>query len=374
MSDIYICGYTRSPFTLANKGALTGTRPDDLGAAVINGLLEKTGIDPQKVEDLLCGCAFPEGEQGFNLGRQLVFLSKLPVTTGGGTLNRWCGSSMDAIHSIAGNIALGKYEVAIAAGVESMTRIPMGGFSPMPNPELYENHPEALMGMGETAEEVARQKDISREAMEAFALQSHAKAEAADLSAEITPIETAQGIVDKDGCIRPDSSLEDMAKLNPAFHAQGRVTAATASPLTDGAVAVLVASGEAADRLGLQKLARIKGMAIAGLEPEIMGLGPIPASEKLLAKAGLKSSDIDIWEVNEAFAAQAIPVQDALEIPEDKLNIHGGAIALGHPLGASGGRITGKAAQLLHDNNAHYALATMCIGGGMGIATLLEKA
>lgn len=363
-----ICGYGRSAFTPAHKGAFIETRPDDLGAAVINGLLEKLNLAPEVVEEVFCGCAFPEGEQGFNLGRQLVFLSHLQNKTSGSTINRWCGSSMQAIHMAAANIALGMGEVFISMGVESMTRIPMGGFNPMPNPKLYESYPQAYMNMGETAEEVAKQKNISREAMEAFALNSHQKAVAADLNDEIIAING----VDQDGCIRADASLEKMAELKPAFHAQGRVTAATSSPLTDGAAAVIVASEEAAAKYELPKLARIKSMAVAGLEPEVMGLGPIPASQLALQRAGLKAENIDIWEINEAFAAQAIPVQQELNIADEKLNIEGGAIALGHPLGASGARITGKAAQLLHKHGKQYALASMCIGGGMGIATVLE--
>lgn len=368
-----ICGYARTPFTLANKGELAMIRPDDFGAQLINGLLEKLKLDPELVEDVICGCAFPEGEQGFNLGRQLVFLSNLHNKTGGSTINRWCGSSMQAIHIAAGNIAMNAGEVFIAIGVESMTRIPIGGFNPMPNPALYESYPEAYMNMGETAEEVATAKAVTRKEMEEFALKSHQKAAAADLSAEIVAITGDAGTVEKDGCIRADSNLEKMAELNPAFRANGLVTAATSSPLTDGAAAVIVASEEAADRLGLPKLARIKSFASAGLDPQIMGLGPIPASELALKRAGLKASDVEVWEINEAFAAQAIPVQRELSIPEEKLNMHGGAIALGHPLGASGARITGKAAQLLHDKGGNYALASMCIGGGMGIATVLEK-
>ncbi len=369
MTNAVICGYARSPFTPAHKGELIEVRPDDIGAAVIDGLLDKVGVDPKLIEDVLCGCAFPEGEQGFNLGRQLVFLSKLDKRTGGSTVNRWCGSSMQAIHMAAGNIAIGGGDIFVAIGVESMTRIPIGGFNPMPNPALYESYPEAYMNMGETAEEVATLKDVSRAAMEEFALKSHQKAAAADFSKEII---TVAG-VSKDGCIRGDSTVEKMATLNPAFRADGRVTAATSSPLTDGAAAVIVASEEAADKHGLPKLARIKSVAIAGLEPEIMGLGPIPASKLALERAGLTAADIDVWEINEAFSAQAIPVQAELNIPADKLNMHGGAIALGHPLGASGARITGKAAQLLHDTGGNYALASMCIGGGMGIATILEK-
>ncbi len=369
-----ICGYARSPFTLANKGALAEVRPDDMAAQVIKGLLSKNGLTPDAVEDLICGCAFPEGEQGFNIGRMLVFLSELPHTAAGMTVNRWCGSSMEAIHIAAGKIATGAGEVFIAAGVESMTRIPIGGFNPMPNPVLYEVLPNAYMNMGETAEEVAKLHNISRKEMEEFALASHQKAAKADLSAEIISITTETGeSVAQDGCVRADANLEKMATLQPAFRADGRVTAATSSPLTDGASAVIVASEAAADRLKLPKLARIKSFATSGLEPEIMGMGPVEASRKALARAGLKISDIDLFEINEAFAAQAIPVGRELGIPAEKLNIEGGAIALGHPLGASGARITGKAAQLLHRHGKQYALAAMCIGGGMGIATVLEK-
>ena len=363
-----ICAYKRTPFTPAHKGALAEVRPDDFAAQLIDGLLDSVRLDGAKVEDVIAGCAFPEGEQGFNIGRQLVLLSGLPDSVGGVTVNRWCGSSMEAIHLAAGRIATGSGEVFLCVGVESMTRIPMGGFNPMPNPELYERWPEAYMTMGDTAEEVARREGVSRKAMEEFSLESHRKASLADLAREIVAV----GEVAADGCIRVDTTLEKMAGMNPAFAAEGLVTAATASPLTDGAAAVLVCSEAAADRLGLPKLARIRAMAVAGIAPEIMGMGPVPAAQKALERAGLQSSDIDIWEVNEAFAAQAIPVAAQLGIAAERLNIEGGAIALGHPLGASGARITGKAALLLKERGARYAVSAMCIGGGMGIATVLE--
>jgi acetyl-CoA acyltransferase len=369
MTHAVICAYARSPFTLANKGALVEVRPDDLAVQVVKGMLAKTTLDKNLIEDLICGCAFPEGEQGYNIGRQIVFLAGLPHTVAGATVNRWCGSSMEAIHIAAGKIANGAGDVFLAVGVESMTRIPLGGFNPMPNPNLYETLPQAYMNMGETAEEVAKIHNISRKEMEEFALSSHQKAAKADMSGEIIEIEG----VSADGCVRGDSNLEKMATLNPAFRADGLVTAATSSPLTDGAAAVLVASEAAADKLGLPKLARIKSYAVSGLEPEIMGMGPVEAARKALARAGLTIADIDIFEINEAFAAQAIPVGRELGISMEKLNIEGGAIALGHPLGASGARITGKAAYLLHKTGGKYALAAMCIGGGMGIATVLEK-
>jgi acetyl-CoA acyltransferase len=373
MTNAVICAYARSPFTPANKGALVEIRPDDLAAQVVKGLLAKTSLSPSEIEDVICGCAFPEGEQGFNIGRQIVFLSGLPHSVAGATVNRWCGSSMEAIHIAAGKIATGAGEVFIAVGVESMTRIPIGGFNPMPNPELYETLPTAYMNMGETAEEVAKLHNITRKEMEEFALKSHQKATAADFADEIIGI-SGDNKISADGCVRGDASLEKMASLAPAFRADGAVTAATSSPLTDGAAAVIVASEAAAKRLGLPILARIKSSATSGLEPEIMGMGPVEAARKALARAGLKVSDIDIFEINEAFAAQAIPVARELGIPLEKLNMDGGAIALGHPLGASGARITGKAAQLLHKHGKQYALAAMCIGGGMGIATVLEKA
>jgi acetyl-CoA acyltransferase len=373
-SAALICGYARTPFTPANKGELTEIRPDDFGAALVRGLLATTALPPEAIEDVICGCAFPEGEQGFNLGRQVALLSGLPMTVAGMTVNRWCGSSMEAIQLAAGKIALNAGEVFLALGIESMTRIPLGGFNPMPNPTLYESLPQAYMGMGETAEAVAARYGISRAEMEEFALASHQKAAQADFTAEIIPITAEDGrIISKDGCIRADANREKMASLPPVFLADGKVTAATSSPLTDGAAAVIVASEAAATRYNLPKLARIKSFAVSGITPELMGVGPIEASRKALARAGLTINDIDIVELNEAFAAQAIPVARELGIPLEKVNLEGGAIALGHPLGASGARITGKAAQLLHRHQKRYALATMCIGGGMGIATILER-
>jgi len=356
---------------MANKGELAKTRPDDLLAQVIKGLLARTPVDAAAIEDLLVGCAFPEGEQGLNIARVAVFLAGLPITVAGATLNRFCGSSMETIHMAAGKIALGAGDLFIAAGVESMSRIPMGGFNPSPNPNLYASMPEAYMSMGLTAEQVCKKFNIPRAQQEAFALASHQKATHASTD-ELIPITIRGGTVSKDGCIRPDTSLETMAKLSPAFDASGTVTAATSSPTTDGAAAVIVASEAYADAKGLPKLARIKSIAVTGLAPEIMGLGPVEASKKALARAGLTLADMDIIELNEAFAVQALAVIAELGADPAKVNIEGGAIALGHPLGASGARITGKAAQLLAKHGKRYALATMCIGGGQGIATVLE--
>lgn len=372
MSHAVIAGYVRSPFTAANKGALARTRPDDFAAQVVKALIEKTKVNVNDIEDLIAGCAFPEGEQGYNIGRMLVLLTGLPVEISGSTINRWCGSSMEAIHMAAGKIATGAGEVFIAAGVESMTRIPMGGYNLLPNPELYKKNPNVYLSMGLTAENLAKQYDIPRKAQEEFAVASHQKAAKANLSEEIAPIQTKGGVVDKDGTVRPDTTLEVLAGLKLAFDQNGTITAGTASPLTDGAAAVLVVSEAYADKHGLPKLARIKSMAVSGLKPEVMGLGPVYASKKALERAGLTLQDMDFIELNEAFAAQVLAVSKELGIDMNKLNVEGGATALGHPLGASGARITGKAAKLLKDRGGKYALATACIGGGMGIATVLE--
>ncbi len=378
MNKVVIAGYKRSPFHLANKGALVRVRPDDLAATVIRALVEESGIDESVLEDLILGCAFPEGEQGFNVARLIGLLAKLPLSTAGTTVNRFCGSSMQAIHMAAGAIAMGAGEAFICAGVESMTRVPMGGFNPMPNPKLIDPAVQAFISMGDTAENLAVKYQITRAAQEEFALASHRKAAeaqaAARFKAEIVPIQTAEGLVDKDGCIRPDTSLEKLAELKPAFQATGTVTAGTSSPLTDGAAATIIASEDYARAHGLPILARIRAIAVAGCAPDIMGIGPVPAAHKAMKRAGVTMADIDYVELNEAFAAQSMAVIHDLGIPLDKLNRDGGAIALGHPLGASGARVTGKAASVLKEEGKTLALATMCIGGGMGIATVLEAA
>lgn len=370
--SIVICAFKRSPMHFANKGELAKVRPDDMAGAVVKSLVEHAKVNADDIEDLLLGCAFPEAEQGFNIARLVVNIADLPISVAGATVNRFCGSSMTTIHQAAGAIAAGAGDVFIAAGVESMSRIPMGGFNPMPNPALFEKYPQAYISMGETAENLAKKYDISRDEQERFAVSSHHKAaKAAENGAfddEIVPI----GDVTADGTIRPDSSTEKLATLKPAFLSDGTVTAATSSPLTDGSAAVIVASEEYADKHDLPKLARIKSMAVAGCAAEIMGIGPVPASHKALERAGLKIDDIDIIELNEAFAAQGLSVLKELGADEAKVNLHGGAIALGHPLGTSGARITGKAAHLLKTEGKKYALATMCIGGGQGIATILE--
>ncbi len=376
MTGAVIAGYARSPLTLANKGALTRVRPDDLAAAVVKALVERTGIDPATVEDLIVGCAFPEGEQGLNVARNIVFLAGLPDSVAGTTINRFCGSSMQSIHTAAGAIAMGAGEAFLCAGIESMTRIPMPGFNPMLNPKLVDAGHAAYMGMGETAENLAKKYDISRDKQDAFAVESHKRAadaqSAGKFADEIVPIETKDGTVDQDGCIRPETTMEILADLKPAFDENGSVTAGTSSPLTDGAAAVLVTSEAYASVNDLEVIARIRSSAVAGCAPEVMGIGPVNATKKALDRAGLKLDDIDVIELNEAFAAQSLAVVHDLNLDLSKTNIDGGAIALGHPLGATGARITGKAAQIMKREGKKYALATQCIGGGQGIATVLE--
>ena len=376
MTQTVIAGYARSPFTLANKGALTRVRPDDMVAQVVRALIEKTGVKPEDIEDLIVGCAFPEAEQGFNVARCVVLLADLPLAVAGATVNRFCGSSMTGVHMAAGQIALGAGEVFVCAGVESMTRVSMGGFNPMPNPEL-DARSAAYMSMGETAENVARKWQIPRAEQEAFALKSQQKAAAAlkagRFKDEIVAIRTNGRAVDTDGCPRPDTTLEGLAGLKLAFDQEGTVTAGTSSPVTDGAAAVLVTTEDYAAKHGLPVLARVRSVAAAGCAPEIMGIGPIAATRKALARAKLDVKDIDVFEVNEAFASQSIASLRELGIPHEKVNLDGGAIALGHPLGASGARITGKAASVLKREGGKYAVATMCIGGGQGIATVLER-
>ncbi len=372
-----IAGYARSPFTRASKGALSRTRADDLAAIVVNSLIAELEIDPSLIEDIIVGTAFPEGEQGFNLARMITFLTDLPETVPGVTINRFCGSSMQAIHDAAGRIALGAGDAFIAGGVESMSRVPMTGFNPMPNPTLIEGYPEAFTSMGITAENLAEKYGIDRTDQEAFAVESHSRAERAksdgSFSQEVVEIETEYGVVNEDGCIRPETDLESLARLRPAFDSDGSVTAGTSSPLTDGAAFVLVCTEGFAKENGLTPLARILSTAVSGCAPEIMGIGPVEATRTALDRAGLTIDDIEIVELNEAFAAQSLAVIRELGLDSAKVNVEGGAIALGHPLGASGARITGKAASLLQKNGATRALATMCIGGGQGIATVLER-
>ncbi|TCT03474.1 thiolase family protein [Aquabacter spiritensis] len=377
MQNVVIAGYARSPFAPAKRGALARVRPDDLAAQVVRELIARTGVKPEDIEDLILGCAFPEAEQGFNLARLVGMLAELPQSVAGVTVNRFCGSSMQAIHMAAGQIQLGAGEVFVCAGVESMSRVPMTGFNPMPNPALHAHNPAAYMAMGDTAENVARKWQITRADQDAFALESHRKAAEAQaqgrLDAEIVAIAANGKSVDKDGCIRAETTAEDLANLKPAFDQNGSVTAGTSSPLTDGASAVLICTEAYAEKNGLEPLARLRGVAVAGCAPEIMGIGPVAATRKALARSDIEIGDIEIVELNEAFASQALACARELGIRDETLNRDGGAIALGHPLGATGARIVGKAAALLKREGGRYALATQCIGGGQGIATILER-
>ena len=378
MTNAVIAGYARTPFHFAKKGRLIGVRPDDLAATAVRGLVERTGVNPKDIEDLILGCSYPEAEQGSNMARLVVFLAGLPIEVAGTTVNRFCGSSMTSVHIAAGQIAIGAGEVFVCAGVESMTRVPQGGFNASPNPQLMQTFAQAYMGMGGTAENVAERYAVSRLAQEELAVASHRKAAAAQelgrLKEEIVPVNTPDGVVDADGCIRPTTSLEGLAGLKLAFRepGQGTVTAGTSSPLTDGAAAVLVTSEDYARRHGLPILARIRSTAVVGCQPDEMGMGPVPAVRKALARAGLTVADLDVVEINEAFSSQALACLRELQIPMEKVNLDGGGLSIGHPLGATGARITGKAAALLKREGGRYALATQCVGGGQGIATVLE--
>lgn len=384
MSNAVIAGYVRTPFHFARKGALADVRPDDLAATALRGLVDRLGIDPASLEDVLLGCAYPEAAQGNNIARIAVLLAGLPISLSGMTVNRFCGSSMSAIHIAAGQIAIGAGEAFLCGGVESMTMVPQGGFNFSPNPRFRSpDRPdaelaiEAYISMGQTAENVAAQYGVSRADQEKLAYASQMKAAAAQaagrLAGEIIPVTTPVGVViDTDGCLRPQTTLEGLAGLKPAFRPDGSVTAGTASPLTDGASATLVCSQAYAETNGLEILAKIRSVASAGCPPEIMGMGPVPATLKALARAGLSVSDIDVWEINEAFGSQAVACMRELDIDDARVNLDGGGIAIGHPLGATGARITGKAAQILKRDGKRLAISTQCIGGGQGVATVLE--
>lgn len=371
-----ISGYARSPFHFAKKGKLADTRPDTLAAQVVQGLMQRSGLDPALLDDVILGCAYPESSQGNNLARIVSLLAGFPFEVPGMTVNRFCGSSMSAIHIAAAQIEAGLGEAYLCVGVESMTMVPQGGFNFSPNPELYQ-HGDTYISMGKTAENVASRYAVSRADQEQMAFESHRKAATARelglLKDEIVPVTSAAGeTVAEDGCIRPGTSAEALAALKPVFRADGVVTAGTSSPLTDGASAVLVTSEAFARKHGLRATARIIGMASAGVDPAVMGIGPIPATRKALAQAGITAAQLDVAEINEAFASQALASVRELGIDPAIVNIDGGGMAIGHPLGATGARITGKAAALLARQKGRYALATQCVGGGQGVATVLE--
>ena len=372
MPKVVIAGYSRSPFTIANKGELVSVRPEDLLSEVIKDLVSKSKINPEDIEDIIAGCAFPEGEQGFNIGKVVTYMTGMNIKTAGMTVNRWCGSSMQSIHIAAGAISMGAGNAFICCGVESMTRVPMNGFNPTPHPQLLEDNPNVYLSMGTTAENVAKKYQLTRKIQQDFAITSHQKASEAESKGNFKNEITTINNCSKDGGIRPGTNQEILNGLKLAFDEHGTITAGTSSPLTDGAAATLICEEEYAKKNNLDILARIVSTAVEGCPPEVMGLGPIGASEKALKRANLSIKDIDIVELNEAFASQSLACIKDLNIEEKKVNLDGGAIALGHPLGATGARITGKAAELLRRENKKYALSTQCIGLGQGIATILE--
>jgi acetyl-CoA acyltransferase len=387
IDNVVIVDTVRSAVGRATKGTLAQTRPDELAGQVIAALLARVPqVKPADVEDVVLGCAMPEGEQGLNVARVATLLGGMPVETSAMTINRFCSSGLQAIAIAAGAIATGANDIVLAGGVESMTMIPMTGNKLSASPEAMRRCPDVYTPMGITAENVAKRFSISRADQDAFALRSQQKAAAAQKAGafadEIVPVRATRFeggkhvdvVFDRDEMVRADTTLEGLAALKPAFAKDGTVTAGNASPLSDGAAAALVMSKAKADALGVKPLGYFRAYATVGVDPAIMGIGPIPAVRKLLAKTGLSLRDIDIVELNEAFASQAVYVQRTLEIPDAKLNVYGGAIALGHPLGCTGAKLTATALHELRRRNARYAIVTMCIGGGMGAAGLLEAA
>ena len=375
MSESVIIDAVRSPIGVKN-GELIGIRPDDLSAQVVRQLLERNkSIEPAKIEDFILGCAFPEGPQGMLMAKGVSILSGIPETSGGSVINRFCGSSMDAVHQISTKIESGDIDVGIACGVEDMFSVPMGGFNPDFHPELAEK--DYYIGMGETAENLANEGKISRESQEKFSIKSHKKALLAwkegKFDNEVVPINVyGENLVAKDeGPRKPDE--EKIKSLNPSFLENGTITPATSSPISIGSCAVLITSKKFANSNNLHVRASIKGRSIAGVDWRKMGMGPIPATNKVLEKTNLNIQDIDIIELNEAFAAQALYVIENAQWDQSKINLNGGSIALGHPLGCSGARILTTLLNVMEQQDAKTGLATMCIGSGQGIATILER-
>ena len=377
MSSAVIVGFKRSPFTISRKGGLAEVRPEDILSQVINDLVKSSNINKDDIEDIIAGCAYPEGEQGYNIAKIVTFMTNMPEHVAGMTVNRWCGSSMQTIHNAAGAIAMSAGNVFICCGIESMTKVPINGLNYSPHPDLNHSNPNVYLSMGDTAENVAKKYNLSREIQQDFAISSHQKASYAEMNNnftdEITKIKTKGLIVEKDGAIRPNTSQEILNSLKLVFDKKGTITAGTASPFTDGASATLICNEEYAKKNNLDILAKVVSTSVQGCPPELMGLGPIGASKKALKRANLTIEDIDVVELNEAFASQSLACIKDLNIDPQKVNIDGGAIALGHPLGATGARITAKAAQILKREKKKYALATQCIGLGQGIATILES-
>ena len=383
--DAVIVDFARSPMGRSKNGCYRNVRADDLSVAVIHGLLARNDkLDPVEIDDLIWGCVLQRGEQGMNLARTIVLRAQLPFSVPAQTVNRLCGSSMSALHTAAANIMAGLGDVYLVGGVEHLGHLPMMDDVDV-NPRMGLNVAKAAGMMGMTAEYLGMMHGITREAQDKLGLRSHQLAHKATIDGkfahEIIPVEGhdedgALTLVERDETIRPDTTLEGLASLPPAFNPQGSVTAGTSSQISDGASAMLVMSAERASALGMQPIARIRSMTLAGVDPSIMGYGPVPSTKKALKQLGLSMSDIDMVELNEAFAAQALPVLkdlDLLDSMEDKVNVHGGAIALGHPFGCSGTRITGSLLTVMQDRDLTLGIATMCIGLGQGITTVVER-
>ncbi len=391
MREAVIVAGARSAVGKAGRGNLRQTRPDELAAMILKGVLARVPeLDPAQIEDIVLGCATPEAEQGMNLARIIALRAGLPTSVAGVTVNRFCSSGLQAIAMAAQSIQTGMNEVVVAGGVESMSRLPMGGHNISPNPYLAEYYPESYMSMGHTAEEVARRFGVSREDQDAFALQSHRRAAAAmregKFKNEIIPVAVTLTDTDENGRVRErritvdtdegvrfDTTLDALAKLKPAFSVTGSVTAGNSSQTSDGAAALVMMSDRQAAAQGLQPIGVFRSFAVAGVDPDIMGVGPIAAVPKALEKAGLTLADIDRIELNEAFAAQALQVIRVLDMDQGRVNVNGGAIALGHPLGCTGARQTVTVLEELKRVGGRYGLVTMCIGGGMGAAGVIER-
>jgi acetyl-CoA acyltransferase len=391
MKEVVIASAVRTPVGKAPRGTLRTTRPDDLAAIAISGALERLPqLDRSEIEDVILGCAMPEAEQGMNVARIASFRAGLPVTASAMTINRYCASGLQSIALAADRIRGGSADVIVAGGTESMSYVPFGGNKISANPWLVDNYPGSYMSMGLTAERVAAHYGIAREAMDEFSFQSHQKALSAiaenRFGNEIAPVTVAASVFNEKGKVesvesvfkidegpRADTSLEALAKLKPVFHAKGTVTAGNSSQTSDGAAAAVVMSSERAAQLGIRPLARFIAFAYAGCDPEEMGIGPIHAIPKVLKMAGLELDEIDLIELNEAFAAQSLAVIKVLGIDPARLNVNGGAIALGHPLGCTGAKLTATLAHEMPRRKARYGMVTMCVGGGMGAAGIFES-
>ena len=383
--DVIVASAVRTAVGRALKGTLRATRPEDLAAAAMIGALERVpGLKAEDVDDVILGCAMPEAEQGLNLARNAVFVAKWPTRVPAETINRFCSSGLQAIAHAALSVQAGLTEVAVAGGVESMSMVPMSGNKVSLNPKLMDEYPEAYIAMGHTAERVAQRFNVTRAEQDAFAVRSHERALAAIAAGrfeqEIIPVkarllegnQVGELEFKVDECPRPGTTLDVLAKLKPVFKLGGSVTAGNSSPTNDGAAATVLLSHKKAAALGVKALGRLRGFALAGVDPEIMGIGPVPAIRRLLAQTGLAISDIDLFEINEAFAAQAVYCARELGVPDERLNVNGGAIALGHPLGCTGAKLTATLLYELKRRGGRLGIVSMCIGGGMGAAGLFE--